>query len=186
MNVIFTDIDGTLLTDHFNTMEDVERRVAVLADICKEYDCKVVLEAALKRLIDPYTLETSSLFINKLYELFSKYNIELIGITPCVEKKITDYVYYPMWKEYEIRKYLFRHPEIEHFCIIDDDDNKMNRSDLDMLRDHLVTTIKYSKDNPSEEGLLLRHKEEVGKILKSDNKIKKFAMKKKTPNEDIY
>ena len=27
-----------------------------------------------------------------------------------------------LWKEFEIKKYLFNHPEIEHFCIIDDDD----------------------------------------------------------------
>ena len=46
-------------------------------------------------------------------------------------------------------------------------------SDLDKVRDHLVETI-YISDNPDEEGLLPRHKEEVGRILKKDNDVKRF------------
>ena len=34
MNVIFLDFDGVLNTYHYNKVEDVERRIAILADIC--------------------------------------------------------------------------------------------------------------------------------------------------------
>ena len=45
------------------------------------------------------------------------------------------------------------------------------KSDLDKVRDHLVETI-YDSNNPEEEGLLPKHKEEVGKVLRKDNDIK--------------
>ena len=48
-----------------------------------------------------------------------------------------------------------------------------NKSDLDKVRDHLVETI-YNSNNPDEEVLLPRHKEEVGRILKKDNDFKRF------------
>ena len=78
-----------------------------------------------------------------------------------------------MWKEDEIIKYLEMHPEIEHFCIIDDDTKAMHwqESDLDKVREYLVETIYYS-NNPEEEGLLPKHKDEIRKILKKENKIK--------------
>lgn len=44
-------------------------------------------------------------------------------------------------------------------------------SDLDKVRDHLVMPIWYSKD-PSEEGLLEKHKEEIRKVLELENEKK--------------
>ena len=35
---------------------------------------------------------------------------------------------------FEIRLYLFRHPEIEHYVVIDDDDLGPNNSDLNKVR----------------------------------------------------
>ena len=84
-----------------------------------------------------------------------------------------------MWKEDEIRLYLYRHPEIEHYCVIDDDDLQPHNSDLNKVRDHLVKTIYYS-DKPEEEGLLPKHKEEIKEVLKKDNDIKKLVLKRKT------
>ena len=170
MNVIFLDFDGVLDTHHYNSLEDIERRIKILADICKEYDCKVVIEAGAKTEIDEETLEVNKdSWVNEIFELFKKYNIECIGRTPNVEKKISENIYLPMWKEDEIIKYLKMHPEIKHYCIIDDDDRKsmlhLKVSDLDKVRDHLVETNYYS-DNPDEEGLLLRHKDEIARILK--------------------
>lgn len=86
-----------------------------------------------------------------------------------------------MWKEDEIIQYLEMHPEIEHYCIIDDDDTKAmhwEKSDLDKVREHLVETIYYS-DNPEEEGLLLKHKEEVAKVLQKENDIKRLILRRK-------
>lgn len=84
----------------------------------------------------------------------------------------------PMWKEDEIRLYLFRHPDIDHYCVIDDDDLAPYDSDLNKVRDHLLTTIYYS-DNPEEEGLLYEHKEKIGELLQKENEIRKLVLKRK-------
>lgn len=175
MNVIFLDFDGVLDTVHYNSLEDIERRIEILADICKEYNCKIVIEASAKDAIDEETLEVvEGSWVNNIFELFKKYEIECIGRTPNVSIKTGENSYISMWKEDEIIKYLELHPEIEHYCIIDDDDTKAmhwKKSDLNKVRDHLVETIYYS-DNPEEEGLLPTHKEEVGKILLKSNKYR--------------
>ena len=178
MNVIFLDFDGVLDTIHYSRDEDVEKRVKILADICHEYDCKVVIEASAKDAIDEETMEVFGEWVKYIFELFKKYNIECIGRTPNVERKISSCSVIPMWKEDEIRLYLLKHPEVEHYCIIDDDDLGPKNSDLNKVRDHLLKTIYYS-DNPEEEGLLERHKEEIGKILKKDNKIRKLIFERK-------
>ena len=170
MNVIFLDFDGVLDTYHYNSLEDIERRIKVLANICSENNCKVVIEAASKDAIDEETLEVmDGSWINKIFEMFKKYNIECIGRTPNIERKLGENTYLSMWKEDEIIKYLEMHPEIEQYCIIDDDDTKSimhwETSDLDKVRDHLVETIYYS-NNPNEEGLLPKHKDEIARILK--------------------
>lgn len=175
MNVIFLDFDGVLDTIHYNSDKDVEERIKILSQICKEYNCKVVIEASAKNAIDEETFEIDNKWVLSIFNLFNKYGIECIGRTPNVSKKGDRY--YEMWKEFEIRLYLLRHPEIEHFCVIDDDDLYPN-SDLRLLKSHLVKTTYYSKDK-SGEGLLESHKEEVGNILKKDNEIRKLVLKYK-------
>ena len=59
MNVIFLDFDGVLETIHYDSLDDVERRIKILAEICKEYDCKIVIEASAKEAIDEETLEVA-------------------------------------------------------------------------------------------------------------------------------
>ena len=60
MNVIFLDFDGVINTLN-NTLyprEDenaVERRIKILGDICKLYDCKVVIESSYKDHINEET-----------------------------------------------------------------------------------------------------------------------------------
>ena len=186
MNVIFLDFDGVLDTIHFQSMKDIERRIQILADICQEYNCKVVIEASAKDAIDEETLEVEEeSWVNDIFRLFNKYGIECIGRTPNVEKRINNTSSLPMWKEDEIILYLERHPEIKHYCIIDDDDTKAmhwKESDLDKVREHLVETIYYS-DNAEEEGLLPRHKEEVGRILQKENDIKQLIRRRKNESE---
>ncbi len=48
-------------------------------------------------------------------------------------------------------------------------------SDLDKVRNYLVETTYYSK-NPQEEGLLPKHKKEVGIILQKENNINKLII----------
>lgn len=176
MNVIFLDFDGVLETSHYSSLNDIEKRIMILADICKEYNCKVVIEAAAKNVINEETMEIEEgSWVNNIFELFKKYGIDCIGRTPNVEKKISIFSYTPIWKEDEIIKYLQNHPEIQHYCIIDDEDTAAiyKKSDLDKVREHLVETIDYS-DNHEEEGLLSKHKKEVGRILQKDNDIKEL------------
>ena len=172
MNVIFLDFDGVLDTKHYNSYEDIEKRIKLLSEICKENDSKVVIEASSKNAVDEETLEVEEYaeWIKFIFKMFNKYGIECIGRTPNVEKTDSKGSIIDIWKEDEILLYLSRHPEIEHFCVIDDDDQAIYCSDLDKVRDHLVKTI-YFSDNPEEEGLLPRHKEEVAKKLSIKRKM---------------
>ncbi|MBR3523468.1 MAG: hypothetical protein IKN87_02140 [Bacilli bacterium] len=184
MNVIFLDFDGVLDTIHYKSEEDIERRIKILADVCHEFNAKIVIEASAKIAIDENTMEIEegAEWVKYLFSLFNKYNIEVIGRTPDVKKYTQNDKsgYLEMWKEDEIRLYLMRHPEIDHYCIIDDDDlaSMHRQSDLDKVRNHLVKTLDYS-DNPEEEGLLAIHKEQIGEVLKKENKIRKYALMKK-------
>ena len=38
MNVIFLDFKGVLETIHYDSLDDVEKRIKILAEICKEYN----------------------------------------------------------------------------------------------------------------------------------------------------
>ncbi len=178
MNVIFLDFDGVLNTIHHSSHEDIEKKIKILSNICKEYNCKVVIEASLKEAIEEETMEIYSDRVKYIFDLFKRYDIECIGRTPTIKKKLPENSYLPIWKEDEIRLYLFRHPEIKHYCIIDDDDLGPNNSDLDKVRDHLLKTSYYS-ENHDEEGLLEKHKEEIGKILEKDNEIRNLVLKRK-------
>ena len=191
MNVIFLDFDGVLDTNYYKSYEQVEEKIKILADICHTYDAKIVIEAAAKAAIDEELLEIDedAKWVQFLFEMFKKYDIEVIGRTPNCKKRVESNhnIFYSMWKEDEIRLYLFRHPEIEHYCIIDDDDLRYYKrskfkSDLNKVRDHLVIPEDFLEDNPTQEGLLPKHKEEVGEILKKDNNIRKLVLKKRKIN----
>ena len=187
MNVIFLDFDGVLNTlseyclPQEEKMKNKEKRIKILSDICKKYNCKIVIEASAKCFIDEVTLETDIDWINEIFKLFKKYDIECIGRTPEVKRITGSNSYFPIWKQDEIRLYLFRHPEIDHYVVIDDDDLPFfskGKSDLDMVRKHLVKTKFYSEKNSEEEGLLEKHIYEVKEKLKEENEIKKFALKR--------
>ena len=189
MNVIFLDFDGVLTTIHDRDDTNLENRIKLLSDLCKEFDCKVVIEAGAKNRIDYYTNEIiydeedEDNFVKKVFDLFDKYKIDCIGRTPNVVLNDGNGMFYDMNKQEEIRLYLFRHPEIDHYCIIDDDDLKNGESDLKKVKDHLLKTIYYSR-NPEEEGLLPQHKEEFAKIIKKDNDIKSYALRKTTKERE--
>ena len=182
MNVIFLDFDGVIDTNYYKSYEQVEEKVKILSYICHEYDCKVVIEASAKDAINEETLEVDkeATWVLKIFELFKKYDIECIGRTPNVSKPNNDISEFPMWKEDEIILYLYRHPEIDHFCVIDDDDltDTHKKSDLDKVRDHLVKTNDFLMDNPKDEGLQFYHKEKIGDILKLENNFKIQSLRK--------
>ena len=107
INVIFLDFDGVLDTIHYSSLDDIERRIKILSEICNELDCSVVIEASAKDVINEDTLqiEDNSSWVNFIFDCFDKYNINCIGRTPNVIRRINDYIYTPIWKEDEIRLY---------------------------------------------------------------------------------
>ena len=180
MNVIFLDFDGVISTIHCHSNEDIERRIKLLAEICQEFNCFIVIEASAKNAIDNDTLKINpeAEYVNLIFKYFKKYGIKCIGRTPNVRRKDNNPLKETeMWKEDEIRLYLYRNPEIDHYCIIDDDDLNPN-SDLNKVRNHLVKTKYYSHDY-NEEGLLPKHKKEIEEVLNKENEIKKLVIKKK-------
>ncbi len=183
MNVIFIDFDGVLFTFRHDNDELLEKRIKILSDICHMYDAKVVIESSEKELIDEDTLETESSWVQHVFDLFKKHDVECIGRTPEVKRYLTPEknAFLPIWKEDEIRLYLFRHPEIEHYCVLDDDDLTYMRrkSDLDKVRNHLIVVQNDWKMQPEEEGLLPKHIEEVGEKLKEENEVRRLVLKYK-------
>ncbi len=176
MNVIFTNFDGTLNTVHHSSNNDIEKRIILLSDICKFNNCKLVISSGAKNSIDVINMSSNIEWVNFILECFKKYNNKPIDITPTVGKRIGS-SFYPSWKEDEIRLYLYNHPEVEHYCVLDYDIRPYN-SDLDQVRDHLIETIYYS-NNPDEEGLLEKHKDEIEDILKLDNEVKQLSLMRK-------
>lgn len=187
MKVIFLDFDGVLYgihniydkgkeVDHQNWINKIKETSRILGDICKENGAKVVIASSYKDCIDEETLKTDVEWINEILNIFKENEVEVIGRTPHLRDiRGDEYDGNPkIWKEDEILAYIDKHPEIDYYCVIDDDDlvkipareqGDFSRSDLNKVRDHLVTTTYISFEEPYEEGLQESHKEEVGKIL---------------------
>lgn len=172
MNIIFLDFDGVLDTYQNTLDEDIDKKIKILAKITNLYNCKIVIESSHKSAIDEDTKEISSDFVKYILDRFKIYNIEFIGKTPDIRVYYNNYSYQDIWKEDEIRIYLLRHPEIEHFCIIDDNDY----SDLTKLYPYLVTTKMFG-ETKKEEGLTEDNILEIANILNKENIYQKKIMK---------
>lgn len=145
---------------------------------------KKLIDSLIKRYYDNYHMCIRLLEREKAKENYElSFCEEFLHIYPKLSDYLNERMYSKVniWKEDEIRLYLMRHPEIDHYCVIDDDDlAAMHRtSDLDKVRSHLVVTEDFLKTNPENEGLQLYHKEEVGKILEKENDIKKMMLRYK-------
>lgn len=183
MNVIFLDVDGVLNGSHsswehlkmrregIKTPNIDEDKIKILSEISNELDCKIVLSTSWKLEKEYFDYEKEAYVFNKnlayLLDLFDKYNIEFIGYTPNVGRYRKTINKDEMWKENDIRLYLYKHPEVEHFVVIDDE-----TYDLKKLKDHLIIT-KYIGNSSSEEGLTINHKDEIRKILARENKYRR-------------
>ena len=175
MNVIFLDFDGVLVTFHRSSKDDIIKRIKILKEICKDTNSRIVISSTHKDSINKDTLTSNVHWINEIIVLFKKNNIELIDITDTCERKYYSSSF--IWKDDEIRKYLFNHPKISHYCIIDDDIPRNEHSDLFKSRKHLVSPEMYSK-RIEKEGLLKEHLEDVKEKLKLSNEIQKYALKR--------
>ena len=172
MNVIFLGIDGVLKSIHCDKHSDIDKKIKILSEICKEYDCKIVIESNHKYWINEETLETDVFWLKNILDSFKEYGIECEGITPSVMTQVSDHVFKSGNKEDGIISYLELHPEIEHYCVIDKADLSYSNTYPPKLNSHLLKTVEYSNRHPNEEGLLENHKKVVGKILELSNKYK--------------
>lgn len=148
MKVVFLDIDGVLNNDeswrirqeyidkyHKPCSSIDELTVKRLSEIVNATKSKVVL-SSYRRSDWKDGIENIKIWQSKeLQKLFDKYNIEILGITPCIPRTNDPNEKYTSWREYEINYYLDTHPEIDIFCVIDDE-----IKDLHTLEDYLVKT----------------------------------------------
>ena len=127
MNVIFCDIDGTInpLTYRGNDMF-MEGKLEVLSEICNKTNSSIVISSSKKLCTNNRELA------EELKKTFSNYNINFLGFTPSVPNPFKVHGQ-EMWKEWDIEYYLYLHPEIDKFCILDDEDY-----DLSNYKDKLV------------------------------------------------
>lgn len=168
-SIIFLDIDGVLNNFHFALREQKNKyggyliinpeKVTILKTICDITDAKIVLSTGWKDIFDD-SLNPLNRDAEFLLEVFKEYDIPLIGKTPTVPKDIGNGRQLKYWKEYEIISYLSMHPEVTHFCIIDDE-----TTGLESLLDYLVQTKDY-QESEEDEGITLKHISSINMILK--------------------
>ena len=152
MKVIFLDFNGVL--DTYENMNVIDQNnLNRLKKIIDETDSKIVISSSLK---NSYyiTGHLSKKLLNIIKEI-KNIGIDVIGITP-----------YDKTREIEIQLYLDNHPEIEIFCIIDDD------YFMESFKDNLIKLPIQSEENPN--GLEDEHVELAINIL---NKQKTKSLK---------
>lgn len=118
MNVIFLDFNGVLDTNINMDVID-EGNLMRLKRIVELTGAKIVISSSLKNTY--YYTGHYSRLLQSIIDTLLENGIDVIGITPKAESR-----------EEEIQLYLSSHPEIENFCILDDD------YDMESLKDNLV------------------------------------------------
>ena len=118
MNIIFLDINGVLDTNE-NIDEINVDNLKRLKQIVDETNSKIVISSSLKN--SYYYTGHYSKHLQNIIKEIEKAGISIIGITPKCKTR-----------EDEIKVYLLNHPEIENYCILDDD------YEMESLQDHLV------------------------------------------------
>lgn len=160
MKVIFLDVDGVLNSEKFAVFvatnelgQDFLKEggsnfvdpyaTYLIADLCEAHDLKIVISSSWRMYDLPTTVQTF-----ERYRDLKPLIPYMVGVTP---RNSDDRI----WEDRgeEIQHYLDEHPDIENYCIIDDD-NDMLESQLD----HFVRV-------DSEFGLEEVHIEKVKTIL---------------------
>ena len=161
MKVIFLDVDGVLNSEehaiycHENPKFIKEGGSIWVDPYPVFYILQLIEELGLKLVISSswrtWDLESTIEEFNR-YKSLCKLTPHIVGITP---RNMDDQV----WEDRgeEIQHYLDTHPEIENYCIIDDDNDM-----LDSQRDHFVRTN-------SEHGLTIEDCNKVRKIFYINN-----------------
>lgn len=160
MNVIFLDFNGVL--DTYYQMNEINQdNLNRLKRIVEETNAKIVISSSLKNTY--YYCGRFSQHFQEILNRLTSEGLEIVGITPLAEER-----------EQEIMMYLDAHPEIENFCIIDDD------YDMELLKEHLVKLPCQSEERQM--GLDDFHMHMAIDILKKkkEKSNKKLQLTKKT------
>lgn len=130
MKVIFLDFNGVLDTyEEFDVID--KSNLYILVDAINLTDSKVVITSSNKDYF--YRNGKHNLIMENLINTLHEYNVEVLGYT----KKLAS-------REEEIMDYLRTHPEITHYCILDDDYL------FESMKDH---QIKLTSQNEGGNGL---------------------------------
>lgn len=144
MNIVFLDINGVLDTNE--KMDEINPdNLKRLKHIVDETKSKIVISSSLKN--SYYLTGHHNKILKKIMEEIENNKIDIIGITP----KCTT-------RAEEIQMYLINHPEIENYCIIDDD------YEMESLKDNLVKLPPQIE--PGQKGLEEKYMHQAIKILK--------------------
>lgn len=191
MKIIFLDIDGVLngynrwntlgwriacflnnkrLKNWYRKINDPcgihESKVKRLAKIIKATDAKVVMSSSLRVIWWKVPYEKQKSNVKKLTDLFNKYNIDVIDITPrSLDGK----------RDKEILAWLSKHEEeVENFIILDDENSFLRAFDDDKRFIQTSSVAKgvmiqgFTRENT---GLKRKHVNQAIKIL---NSIKRY------------
>lgn len=144
MKVIFLDFNGVL-----DTYDDIDKINSVnllrLKEIVDETGASVVISSSIKN--SYYYTSKYGKMLSEVVNVLTDNDINVLGITPLKGNR-----------EDEIKEYLDNHPEIDNFCIIDDD------FDMKSFKGNMVKLPTQSKKNPY--GLTKRYMDAAIKILK--------------------
>lgn len=118
MKVIFLDFNGVL--DTYDNMDEINpQNLNRLKHIVDECNAKVVISSSLKN--SYYKTGQFSKKLTQIVKELQEVGIKIIGITPQANNR-----------QEEIELYLENHPEVQQFCILDDD------YEMERLNEHLV------------------------------------------------
>jgi len=148
MNIIFLDFNGVLDTNENMDVINIEN-LKRLKRIVEETNSKIVISSSKKN--SYWRTGKISKSLQEIIEALEKEKIEVIGFTPYLDER-----------EDEIKLYLENHPEIENFCIIDDDYY------MESFKDNLVKLP--NQIEKGQKGLDDFHTELSIKILKKERK----------------
>lgn len=111
MKVIFLDFNGIL--DTYENLDVIdEGNISRLKQLCDITGSSVVYSSSGR----------FSVLGREIMQQIIDYGIDIIGVTPKINNN----------REEEIRMYLEKHPEINNYCILDDD------FDMPSIKEHLV------------------------------------------------
>lgn len=129
MKVIFLDFNGVL--DTWENMDIVDpQNLQRLKNIVDQTGAKIVISSSVKT--SYFFTGTFNVVFLHLVDSLKKANIEVVGMTPLARGRET-----------EITMYLESHPEIENFCILDDE------GEMEPYKDNFVKLPIQSAEYPN-------------------------------------